>query len=89
MLAKLAASAIKIAEAASLLDEARQQGRIIPSALLSRLEREAEVVETTTAELYQLSSRELVEKIDTFAHNLLRLDAAEEAGRWYRSVCEV
>jgi hypothetical protein len=89
MLAKLAASAIKIAEAASLLKEARQQGRIIPSALLSRLEREAEVVETTTARLHQLPNRELVENLDTFARNLLRLDAAEEAGRWYRSVCEV
>jgi hypothetical protein len=89
MLAQLAASAIKIAEAASLLREARQQGRIIPSALLSRLEREVGVVETTTERLHQLSARELVENLDTFARNLLRLSAAEEVRRWYRSICEV
>jgi hypothetical protein len=86
MLAQLAASAILIAEAASLLEEARQQGRIISSVLLSRLEREAELVETTTERIHQLSARELVENLDTFARNLLRLDAAEEVGRWYQSV---
>jgi hypothetical protein len=84
MLAKLAASAIKIAEAAALLDEARQQGRIIPSALLLRLEREAEVVETTTEKLHQLSAQELVEKLDNFARNISHIDTASEVFRWCR-----
>jgi hypothetical protein len=87
MLARLAEKALKIAEAADLLQHARQN-RTVPSDTISELERhlqkDASLVETTTEKLHQLPTWELVEKVDTFVWNLSHIDTAEEVFRWCR-----
>jgi len=87
MLTRLAEKALKIAEAADLLQQARQN-KTLSLDTISHLERhlqnESLLVETTTEKLHQLSTHEVVEKLDTFAWNLVHIDTAEEVFRWCR-----